>query len=168
MNLDTGESKNINRRICLDPKFLDNQYIIHLTKKLEISTKDECSLEHGYILKVNSIVKILNDCVSPGTSDIVFSVVFNANVLKPKIGSQFIGRVCMIFPPGLLVSVQERLKVLIPVSNLNGYDFVESSGCFKKNSEEIREGDILKIEITGSDYRSEKKDFSCFGKYIKQ
>ena len=41
---------NIEKRICLDSKYLDNKIMVHLLNQLKEITNDKCTQEYGYIL----------------------------------------------------------------------------------------------------------------------
>jgi len=156
----------IEKRICLDAKYLDNNIYKHLFDKIILMTRDECSLDHGYILVVDKIEKIIDNYISPGTSDIVFIVLFSATVLKPTTGTCIEGKVIKIFEAGIRVLVADKMKVLILASELEGYTMNDNKTSYICGDTEISDGDIVDIEITGLKYRSDKRDYICFGKLL--
>lgn len=158
--------KIIERRICLEPRFLDQNIYSHLLKKIKDSIEGECTKEHGHILKINKLVKIYDNMISSANSDIVFTVLFEAETLKPEIGYNLSGNVCMILPSGIFVNIQDKLKVLIPRNELNDYIYNASNTCYNKNDISIKNGDIVTVCISGIRYT--KQNFSCFGSLIHE
>lgn len=156
----------INRRVCLEPKYLDSDVMSHLLNKLVDSTRDECSRENGYILGVKEIVSVDSTKISPANSDVVFSVNFKAEILKPIDGKTLEGEVCMVFRDGIFVDVKNKLKVLIPLSELSGYELNKSSTGYVKGNSNIQKGDTVKVMITGTKYSQQR--FSCFGSLIEK
>lgn len=157
-------TKSIRRRICIDAKFLDKTNIMdHILQKLRDLTKNECSSEHGYILKVIEIEDIISNKISPATSEIVFEVIFKAKNIKPKIDDIFEGIVCMILQEGILLEVENKFKVLIASSKLKDYEF--DKNMFKKGNKIIKKNDIVSVSIKGVDY--DKHKFSCYGELVE-
>jgi len=155
----------IHRNVCLEPRFLDQNLETHLLEKIKISTHNECSKEHGYILDVKS-VKIISNKISSANSDIVFKVEIKADTLKPKEGNIISGNVCMIFQDGIFVDIQDRLKILIPLSELGGYELDDSATHYAKGVSQIKKGDVVQVNIKATKY--DKKSFSCFGSLVEE
>ena len=59
----------IEKRVCISSKYLDKGILDHLAKKFEDTLTNTCTKEHGHILSVNKIVKVLNNKVSPFNAD---------------------------------------------------------------------------------------------------
>ena len=110
--------------------------------------------------------KILDNYISPGTSDIVFSILYSASVLKPEIGTCIEGKVVKIFDTGIQVVVAEKLKILILASELKGFVMDDYKTCYSNKNIVVTTGDIVDVEITGLKYRSDKQDYICFGKLL--
>lgn len=155
----------ITRRVCLDPEHLDSNIMKHLFKKIVQQTKNECSLEHGFIISVKKITKLLENRISSANTDIVFTVQFEADTLKPIIDKNLVGTVCMIFSKGIFLDIQNKLKVLIPIESLNEYKLDPIKMCYVKGDKRIQKNDILTVQITGTEYS--KQNFSCFGKLFE-
>ena len=156
---------NIERRICIEPQYLDSEIESHLLNKIKKVTKNECSKEYGYILEVLQIIEIKNNNVSSANSDIVFTVIFEAKTLLPNIGNKYSGKILLILPESiLLVIIHKRLRSLIPVSNLQDYIYNgESKQYHSKNNPNkiLMIGNTVCTKIVGMKYN--KQTFSCFG-----
>lgn len=157
----------IERRICLESKFLDQNIIAHLLSKIQSSTTTDCIKDYGYILDVKRIVKILTHEICRANTDNVFTVQFEAQTLRPEINSIMTGKVCMVYKDGIFITVCDKQKILIPKINLKEYTFDESVPCYK-NSEGhiIKNGDEITVVIIAVQYS--KKNYSCFGSLKKE
>jgi DNA-directed RNA polymerase subunit E'/Rpb7 len=153
----------IHRNVCLEPRFMDKNIMNHLLAKIKVSTRDECSKEHGYILDVKT-VKIISNNISSANSDIVLKVEMVADTLKPKEGDIISGKVCMIFQSGIFVDISGKLKILIPLSELAGYELDGTSTHYARGMSEIKKDDIVKVKIKATKY--DKRSFSCFGSLV--
>ena len=142
-------STTISRQISIKPIDLDENIKNTIIEKLKDNIeKDDCSYENGYILSINKILSYTSNYISNATNMVVFTVVFNANTLNPKIGSIYEGKVVSIHNSGFFVEIKNKIKVLIVIVN---------------NTESIpKKDDIVKIEIT--DIRYQNKKISCIGK----
>jgi len=154
----------IERRVCIEPQFLDSNIMQHLFDKLKRSVQNECTKEYGYIIKVESIIEISDNWISSANSDIVFNVVFEAETLKPEIGLQLQGNVCMIFPNGILLDIQNKLKFLVPLESLKGYELNSVGMCYEKGGTKINKGDELTVEVVEIKYKD--RSFMCFGNLV--
>ena len=152
----------LTRRICLESKYLDSNIHQHLLNKLKtIIKEDDCSLEHGYILSIICIVKIVNFEVSSANSDNVCILKFKADVLKPKIGDILEGNVNMICDKGIFLIIKNKFRVFIPVEYLKGYIYSNDNKTYTNDKKHIKNEDILKVEIIGVKYSNKK--FNCYG-----
>jgi DNA-directed RNA polymerase subunit E'/Rpb7 len=162
---------NIKRRITLNPEYLDSNIRSHLLNEIRRITTNECNKEFGHILKVSRIVEIEKNNISSASSDIVFTVVFEAMTLKPTEGDRYNSKIVMILSndEGVLVNVMEKFMVIIPSSNMVGFIFenIEDTKTMKNtfNDRIYRESDMLNVEIQGVKY--ENKVFSCFGSLVE-
>ena len=152
----------IQKRICLESKYLDNKIMDHLYTKLILITKDsKCTKDYGYITNIKSITRIIDHEISRSTCDNIFTVEFLADILNPQPGTTHIGTVCMIFSDGIFVAIHPRQRVLIPKSLLTEYEYKKEDKTFASKDTAIKQGDTLMVKITASKYN--KKEFSCFG-----
>lgn len=158
---------SIIKKISIDSEYLNKDINENILKKLREIFKDECTKENGYYLDILSIKKILDNYISSNCENI-FEIEFEAETLKPEPGKSFKGEVCMIFSGGIFVNIKNKLKVLIPFSTLNLYDFDQQKNCFinKKSKNEIKQGTVLDVLISGTKYT--KRNFSCFGTLVEK
>ena len=155
----------LERRICIEHQFLDSNIKAHLLEKIKKTVLNECTKDYGYILDVKRIIKINDNYISNANCDIIFSVLFEVENLKPENGKKFQGEVCMIFGGGIFINIKNKQKVLIPITNLKDYTYNQSEKTFKKGSKVIKENDVLELIITGTKYSKQK--FSCFGNLVE-
>ena len=158
----------IERRICIEAEYLDQNVLDHVLNKIRHTCKNECTKEDGYIIDVNKIVNVKNNYISNVNSDIVFIVAFEAEILKPEVGKQFTDKVCMIFSGGIFINIKDKFKVLIPQSCLDKYTYESTTKMFvhNDNNTSIKEDDIITIVITVMKYS--KKNFSCIGNIVDE
>ena len=157
----------LEKRIVLEARCLDSNFLKHLKDKLLKVSLNSCSKETGHIMNVKEITKIVENYISNVNSEIVFIVQFKADVLKPSVGLILEDRISMVFAGGVFLNILNKFQVLIPSHALKGYTF--SSGEKKSfvNTEtkaSIKEGDICQIKITG--VRFKKNNFDCFGELL--
>lgn len=155
----------IERKICLESEYLDANIFEHLLKKIKDSTLDECSKEYGHFMGVKKIKNIKDNSFSSNCEN-VFLVEFEVETLKPEIDNKYTGKVCMIFSGGIFI-IFEKIKILIPQTSLNDYEFDTDNNCFtnKETNKIIKQNDEITAIITGVQYN--KKKFSCVGKIFE-
>jgi DNA-directed RNA polymerase subunit E'/Rpb7 len=151
----------IEKQVYLEAKYLNVNLDKHILEKLQTCIIGTCDYENGYILSVNKILKIGDNKINQ-MSSCIFTVSFLATVLKPEIGAQFVGKVCMVFNDGLFLEVHNKMKVLVPYTTFDTFTF--DNDKFTKDNRIIREGSEVNIEITMIKY--EKKNFNCIGKLV--
>jgi len=156
---------NIEKKINLEYEFLDQNIETHLFNKIKKTFEGECIKEHGYILSVLRLIEIKDNIISNANSELLFTAVFEADVLKPEINSIFMGKVVMILPTGIFVETQNILKILIPKNGFIGYEYNQAENSYSKNDNKIMKDSIVKVSITKTKYA--KKSFSCFGNLIE-
>jgi DNA-directed RNA polymerase subunit E'/Rpb7 len=146
---------NINKRVYLEPKFLDENIMVHLLAKINEISVGKCTKDHGHVLRVNRIVQVL------GNEDTIFNVIFEAETLKPTIGDKFSGTVCMLYKDGIFAQISEKQKMLIPAISIKGYTYDEQSQTYLNGKKKIKVGDTIDAIVTASQYS--KQNFSCIG-----
>lgn len=158
----------IEKRICLESRFLDSNYEQHLLNKANQDTKDECSQKYGFIIRIVKIHKILDHEINRVNADNVFTVKFEAETLKPEQNKIFRGSVCMVYKDGIFINVLNKQKILIPAYVLtDNYYFNDEKNLYignKDSDDIIKEGTILDVKITASQYNN--LNFSCFGTIV--
>lgn len=159
------ETVTITRRICLHSRFLDHNIKHHLLRELSNATKGECSKDHGHIISVKGINRIVDHKIGRANSDNVFTIEFQALTLNPKVGTEVLGTVCMIYKDGVFINIMDKQKMLIPTTSLTGDDVVlgfdESTGNYNISDRSIKVGDDIDATITASQYSN--GFFSCLG-----
>jgi DNA-directed RNA polymerase subunit E'/Rpb7 len=149
--------------IEVEPKFMiqDINNII-LTKIKDKYTKT-CSEKNGYILEIIKLNKILFSGINDCNYNLFFKVNCQTKMLLPKIGKRINCKIDMIFQHGIF-SGFKNLKVLVPISNLDKWNFDVSSNSFKKESQQLKVNDLINLEIT--EIRYENCKYSCIGKLL--
>jgi DNA-directed RNA polymerase subunit E'/Rpb7 len=145
----------INKRVYLEPRFLDNNIMDNLLNKIRKISVGQCTKDHGHILEINRIVEIL------GNEDTIFTVLFEAETLKPTVGDKFSGTVCMLYKDGIFAQISEKQKMLIPAISIKGYTYDEQSQTYLNGKKKIKVGDTIDAIVTASQYS--KQNFSCIG-----
>jgi DNA-directed RNA polymerase subunit E'/Rpb7 len=158
------DAVKIKDTICLNPEFLNSNIDNHIFDKIKECKINDCSKENGYIINIRKLLKILDNNISKVNCDLIFTVIYEADVLKPEIGKIFTDNVCMVFSSGLFVNVMNKFKVLIPINYLENYLFENNYFINSINKNTIKEGDKVKFEITGIKYS--KKQFNCIAKIL--
>lgn len=150
----------IEKRICIDPAFLGQNFKKDVFNYIKNVCENECSKEYGYILKVLKINKIKDNNISGNNCEIILTVDILVETLKPEINKIFTDKVCMIFSGGIFLDIKNKFKVLIPATSLQEFTFKSETKSFVKDDLEIKENDSVSAKITGIKYN--KKNFSCF------
>ena len=149
---------SIERRIYLEPKYLDSDIMKHLYRKISQITKNECSKEYGHIISIEPNIEIIEN------ENNIFNIKFNAKVFKPEPKNIVEGVVCMISDDGILVKIFDKQLILVPISTMENHTFNEFKEIFEPKSQEykeIKENTMVKVSIEGVQYN--KNNFSCFG-----
>lgn len=155
---------NIQKRICVNPEFLDKNLNSSLFKYIKESIPNECDKEFGYVINIIKLVRIIDNYISNNNCELIFEVEILSEMLKPEINKIFSDKVCMIFSGGIFIDVCGKFKVLIPFSSLNKFTFDGSNKSFNLDKLCVKEGDIVNVKITGIKYA--KQNFSCFGELV--
>lgn len=149
--------------IEVEPKFMisDINNII-LTKTKDKYTKT-CSEKNGYILEIMKLNKILFSGINDCNSNLFFKIECQTKMLLPKIGKKINCKIDMIFQHGIF-SGFKNLKVLVPISNLDKWNFDVSNNSFKKGTQQLKVNNLINVEIT--EIRYENCKYSCIGKLL--
>lgn len=166
------ETVTIRKQIQTSPSVLTTSVNSVVKTLVQDSDMGTCSKLHGYILEVNE-VNVISCSVSESNSFLNFDIDYTATTLKPKIGSIYTGRVCLVFEMGILVNVAEIMKVLIPTSSNTHFSFDSDLNRieYKRSTVEdgsdgsliIENGDLLRIRITGIQFNESTISFNCYG-----
>ena len=150
----------IERRVYLEPRYLDQNIMHHLLARIIENTFGECSKEYGHILSVERIVKIVSN------EDTVFTVQFEAKIFKPEAGKKLRGVVCKVYKDGIFIDIVNKQKMLVPAVILKekAYSFDEAGGIYTNGNAKIKEGNEVDAVITAAKYN--KQYFSCIGSLV--
>lgn len=153
--------RTINQKVSIEPKYLDSNISNHLLKKLKDTMEGKCSLDNGYILSVNKIIKLGENMIECPNSFVIFNVIYEVTVLKPEKNQIMSGTVCMVFQHGIFVDIMGKLKVLIPATSMSELKYTLEKNSFVGDNITISDKTDVTIKITATHY--EKKQFSCIG-----
>lgn len=157
----------IQKQVCIEPKFMDSNIMTHITEELTKVSCRECNKDYGYIIKINRIIKVLDNYINMD-SNIVFDIKFEASCLNPKPEKILTGKVCMVFADGIFIDVIKKMQILVPKQFIVGYTFNKKSNLFvndKNEENNIGEGKELRVKITASQYNNQR--FSVFGTIVE-
>jgi DNA-directed RNA polymerase subunit E'/Rpb7 len=167
-------TRQIQKRICVEPEHLHSGILDYIKTKLAESCKGECSREDGFFIKVLGLKGISdNNIISDYTvydnritsnCQTIFSVVAQVETLKPEVGVVYTGEVFISMSSGIVLLVEGIMKVLIP-SPVDGYIFDLESKTYRGDNRIIAIGDSIKVKVAGTRYRN--KNFSTFGKLVE-
>lgn len=151
----------IEEQVYLQPAFINKNFKKHIFDECQKNMVGNCNQQFGYILKINDNFEIISNSVSNTEAGVYFLVKLQIETLKPEIGKRYKGKVCMVFPAGILIQVIEKFKVLISPDKLIGYKFDKNSQTFIKDRHIIKNGDEIEFKIDL--FRYEKQNFNCLG-----
>lgn len=156
----------LTKSICISPEHLTREIRQNIYSVLKDKFEGKAFKEDGFVSNIQKDFKILNNFVSPSmASQIIFKVCFRADVLKPEIGNIFSGKVIAVDERAVIISVDNKMNILIPWSRLPEFTFDKAKmifeGVWKGEKKKIKVGDEISAEIIA--IRFEKK-FICIGK----
>ncbi len=171
--------KTIVAKVCLEPDCLASNLKTKLIEKVRSALLNDCTKEHGYILRVIKLAGILDNNITAdcaihedrvtSTCQIVFKVKVVVKALKPEEGHVYASFVHGVLSQGVLVSVEGKMKVLIP-NPIEGWDYVETAlqDRYYQNKDDatsrIRAGDTVSVLLQGTKYRD--KAYRSYGKLV--
>ena len=134
------QTSYITRRVVLHPQQLTKKINKGIKKQLVLDTKNECTKQYGYILKINKIQEIIDN------EDTVLNVKFSAQTLKPEINKTLKGEVYKIYKDG----ISELNKLNIHSIKIFVYNHYLLHNIYTHNSfndKKIKENDIFDVKI---------------------
>ena len=155
----------ITEDIPIECKYLDSNIKEHCFNILKDIMNGYCGFKYGYILEIKKVISLGENKISSANSLAVFNVTYEADTLKPVVGSILKGIVCLVLQngDGIMVDVYNKMQILIPSSNMK--PFVYTKDRFELSNEKfISVGSNIDLEIVASKY--EDKKYSCIGKII--
>jgi DNA-directed RNA polymerase subunit E'/Rpb7 len=153
----------LKQRLVIGNDCLDDSLNKHILAKLREVSENECSKDHGYVLKVNKLLKIVDNYISNVNSELIFIVEYDADVVKPQINDIFEDDIFLILRNGIFFNIKNKFKVLIPPDALSDYTFDSDNKSYthKDHATVLRSGMRCRVQITGVRYMNRKYD--CFG-----
>ena len=144
--------------VYIESKYLNNDLKKHVEDAITKKMIGYCDQVYGYITKIDDIL-IIDNYISTASTGTFFVVQFSIESLKPSVGNEYTGTVCMVFDHGIFVEVENKMKVLIPCDKM--LDFKFCGDKFKNKTDSIYTGDVIETIITSIKY--EKHNFNCIG-----
>ena len=114
----------IEQQVYIEPKLLNKNLKNNLFKILVETTERTSSYDNGYIVRILRILDVKNNFISKTTSNTIFTITYEAEVLKPREGLTIDGIVCLVFIHGILLDVMGEIKILIPKSTMSDWVFM--------------------------------------------
>jgi DNA-directed RNA polymerase subunit E'/Rpb7 len=153
----------LKQRLVIGNDCLDDSLNKHILTKLREVSENECSKDHGYVLKVNKLLKIVDNYISNVNSELIFIVEYDADVVKPQINDIFEDDIFLILRNGIFFNIKNKFKVLIPPDALSDYIFDSDNKSYthKDHATVLCSGMRCRVQITGVRYMNRKYD--CFG-----
>lgn len=156
------QTKRIQASVLLLPDQMSIDWRKHLTEGVEKSLLGKCSFEHGYIIDIHRVAKILDHQIARLDGNVRFQVEIDATVLRPNVGDIVEATVEMIFPHGIFCCYR-KLRMMLPLSKCPGFslrqDFSQISLVNPSTQTTIRKGDTIPILV--EDVRFENDLYSC-------
>ena len=154
----------LTQQITIEPEDMNSRLKSTILDLLVQRSVGKCTAANGYTVRVEPEFKLLSNKINAfGVG--IFTVQYTVVSLKPAPGMEMDGTVCMVFDGGLLLDVEERMKVLIPSENLKGYKFSADNSCFVKKSRKLSEGSVVTVKISRAEFRDGQ--FNCFGELVE-
>lgn len=158
----------LERKITLEPEYLDCNFKRHVWDKIVKVCLNTVNKDTGHIVGIRKIMKIMDNKISNVNSEIIFTVKFKADVLKPEAGKIFEGVVHIIFGSGIFVSIQDKFQVLIPEYKLRDKYTLNIVDKIFENKEDPSDNieckQIRSVKII--DLRFTKQNFQCVGELV--
>jgi DNA-directed RNA polymerase subunit E'/Rpb7 len=140
------------RDLKIHPSQIGNPYIKrYILGELQRIMKGECSANHGHIIKVIELKKLLDNKIENSSSDIVVTVKFVGEVFKPVVDDVHTATVIAKFTDGFLVNLYDIQKLLVMASTVD-------------TDRDIKVGELAEVRITAVRYNDHA--FSCIGVFI--
>jgi len=156
--------KTLVKKFFLEPKYLDSNIRSHIYNKLQNTLQNNCTYEYGYIVDIDPSIKILRNNVARLDGSVLLDIEFRVTNLKPCKGQIVEGSVFMIFEHGIFITVQNKIKILIPVEHTGNYKYNKDENIFQNEDENtISLQDIITVKIDLVKYEHEKNEFNCIG-----
>lgn len=154
----------ITRKICITPDLITQDYATTIFEKLNSTFLNTCVQDVGYIIKIYPNIKILDNVISPTTSNVFFNTQFTAKVLYPKVEESYESKIIGMLSTGILTTIQDKIKVFVPAKNIKNYVYDSEKDTFvhKKTKKMLKNSDTINVVLDAVKY--EQQSFKCVGK----
>jgi len=113
--------------------------------------ENTCTKECGYILEVVRIVEVLRRKLSAYNGNVIVDCIIEVKCLLPEPGQRVQGTIKQAYAQGLIVAVEDCMKVFIPRTSVPG-------------NVTFQVQDPIEFEITQT--RFQKGRYDCIGKCV--
>lgn len=149
--------------VIIHPTELHSELHSLLVQKIrQRMVQGECTRDHGYLIEVRDLDRILDNKVSyDGT--VLVRCVFDVTYFKPEVGMEMKENVIDIFEQGIFCNIKNRIRTLIPRVSLVGYTYTKD-GYTAPGGLVIRQGTQIQIRIMQTRYLN--GNYSCIAHLI--
>ena len=154
----------LRQRLVIDNCYLGRNLQTHILNRLKEVIENDCTKEYGYIIKINKLLKIVDNYISNVNSELIFIVEFEAETIKPEIGNIYDDEIFLVLKGGIFFNVSNKFKVLVPPDALIEYTFDADNKMYKNGENKLAKGTKCQLSITGVRYVNKK--FDCFAKIV--
>lgn len=172
---DYSETKIISIQTSLSPENMNKNYMSHLYRNIDKDYAHKCHLEHGLILNILRIDKIVSHYITDMIPNASFILNVCIQTYQPKIGHVLNISVDKILHHGLFCNIFSKIRIFIPFSYIPQYvytkDFTSSylELVDKKSSvipKTIRKDDIIPVIL--KEVRYEKDSYNCLAEIVSK
>lgn len=143
----------VHRRVAKTIQFIPDLHDVErdLLAQFQQRYENTCSKECGYILQVVRVVDVLRRKLSAYNGNVIVDCIIEVQCLLPEPGQRAQGRVKQTYAQGLIVAVEDCMKVFIPRT------CIPAHVTFQVH-------DTIDFEITQT--RFQKGRYDCIGKCV--
>ena len=156
------QTKIIRVSSIISPDMMGSDWKEKVFEKITTEWTGKCTKEHGYILNISKIEKVVDQTIMRIGGKIRFTLDVWAEILKPEFGKQMEVEIDMITPHGLFCRFK-MLRMLLPIGNCNGYilrqDFSSNCLVHPSTQQTIRKGGKIKVVVENVRYENDL--YSC-------
>lgn len=155
--------KKVIRTSCLLlPDEITSEWKKNLMDKINKTMAGRCTYEHGYIIKIMSIHRIIDQQITRIDGNLRFYLDVRLVALRPEISKVIDATVEMIFPNGIFCHYR-MMRMMLPFSMCPGFsirhEFSMICATNPSTVQTIRKNDIIRVRI--EDIRFENNLYSC-------
>ncbi len=166
----------ITTKICLEPSKLGQDYISNILQEIKKKYIGKCTREYGYIVEIDSDVKVNEDTSEIlNCSSVLYEVTFNIlENIKPNVGEIIPVKVLQMSSNGIVVCYEKltSMKLFITISGCKKYKFNEDNKNFTlitpskgaKVRSVLNVNDTLQFKFTKIIY--DNLVYSCIGELV--